>query len=244
MGEKVIELKTSPAMERIKEGVKQGERRAGGVQVEQQEPMRRRTAKEMHGMNENQRGEKHCEGQIGDVGGQLSKEQRETIEPRERRCAVCGQKATKVCAACKGVYLPEEYTRHTGPREKGLGIAYCGRECQRIDWRRHRKSCKRVTITVRMMSGEEKILRELPIETNLLEIAGKISAWVYSRQSEDVKQEYDEKDIEIDLLYKGRKLQNWYVTIDELGMKEQEELSVVVKILQMPELVDTSEGES
>ena len=115
---------------------------------------------ETHGMKENQRGEKHCEEQIGDVDGQLSKEQRETIEPRERRCAVCGQRATKVCAACKGVYLPEEYTRHTGPREKGLGIAYCGRECQRIDWRRHRKSCKRVTITVRMMSGEEKIRDE------------------------------------------------------------------------------------
>ena len=43
---------------------------------------------------------------------------------QSRTCVVCAKAATKTCAACK--------------KQR-----YCGRECQRSDWPRHRRACGR-----------------------------------------------------------------------------------------------------
>ena len=157
--------------------------------------------------------------------------------PKTRKCAVCGQEATKVCAACKNDYLPEEYmewVKGTVYEEKCLGIAYCGRECQRTDWRRHRRSCKKVNITVRMMSGQEITLERFPIQTALREIAWNVSTWLHEMQSEEIKRQYHEGDMCIDLIYKGERQDNWDVTLDELEMREHEEMVVIGKLRQKP----------
>ena len=163
----------------------------------------------------------------------------EQKEPVGRECAICGRTTMKICAGCKGVSVPE-VLQSVPEVYHYWGIAYCGRDCQKRDWPRHRKSCKTINVTVRMMGGHSMMLENLPIGTNLLEIARNVSAWVYEKQPESVKQEYEEEDIIINLLYKGERQRN-IATLDELGVTEHDEFLVVGQIRPMPELITSSD---
>lgn len=226
-------------MEAEGEATKQGQKPRDERPPEGEEPKRTRVIKVADDWKRNKHWKRHFYELMGDKKDKAGSDEEYMMGPRERKCAVCGQVTTMVCAGCKGAYLPEEYTYHIGPKEKGLGIAYCGRKCQKADWHRHRKSCKRIDITVRMMSGEEMLLEGFPIKTNLTEIAWKVTPWVYNMQTEEIKQEYDEEDVQIEFIYKGERKQNWHTTIDELGMKRQDELMVVVTLQERPGLCES-----
>lgn len=51
----------------------------------------------------------------------------EQLEMRTKRCHVCGKEDAKKCTRC-------------------MSIAYCGRECQAKDWKRHKKMCGKVIL--------------------------------------------------------------------------------------------------
>ena len=48
-------------------------------------------------------------------------------QPMTGKCVVCQKDSTKSCSRCKQVF-------------------YCGKVCQRMDWKTHKKACLRVNI--------------------------------------------------------------------------------------------------
>ena len=97
-----------------------------------------------------------------------------------------------------------------------------------------------MNITIRTMSGAAITLENVPIRTRIYEITRRISAWMYKMQPMSVKQEYNEQDLDIDLVYEDSVVHDRTTTLDELRMESHE----FVAIASVPPPLVSSSSES
>ena len=132
------------------------------------------------------------------------------------RCALCGgspEGGLKKCTRCG--------TTH-----------YCNRECQKKDWRVHRRTCSsdedHFEVTARLLSGEHRALGGVTRLTSVAQVKAMLLDWTRD-------------DAELELIHRGALLADAQ-TLGEAGVSAGEEIQVI-KHLPTPLANSSSSGD-
>ena len=94
---------------------------------------------------------------------------------------------------------------------------------------------------VRTLSGEQQLLKDLPLRTSLTDIRKMILQWMYELQPRTVREQIDDGDyLDLQFIYENKVLDRLgRDTLAEIGMGDRDVLQVVVVEVGCPPLGDS-----